>query len=85
MTSPETVIKIGKCQVAIFRNIIIKDGKEIMLPKAVLQIRYKNKQGRWAGTSSMTVTEIPKAILALQKAYEYLTTNQPNHNNYKPL
>jgi len=51
---------------------MMKDGQEIEIPKVVLEVRYKDKQGRWRGTQGMTLREIPKAILALQKAFEYL-------------
>ncbi len=63
---------VGPCRVSIFRNVLLKDGEEIELPKVVLEIRYKDKDGRWRGTHSLSPREIPKAILALQKAFEYL-------------
>ena len=72
-SSPEKIIMVGPCRVSIFRNICFKDGKEIEIPKVVLEVRYKDKQGRWRGTQGMTLREIPKAILALQKAFEYLS------------
>ena len=53
----------------------MKDGEEIELPKAVLEIRYRDRNGRWRSTSAMTLREIPKAILALQKAFDYLTSS----------
>jgi len=52
----------------------MKDGKEIELPKVVLEVRYRDRDGRWQSTSAMTLREIPKAILALQKAFEYLVS-----------
>jgi hypothetical protein len=33
---------------------------------------YKDAQGQWQHTSSLKEHDLPKAILALQKAYEYL-------------
>lgn len=75
MSYPEKIIQIGKCRVSIFRNALIKDGQRIDMPKVVLDIRYKDEQtGRWKSTSSMTLPEIPKAILALIKAFDYLMT-----------
>ena len=75
-SSPEKIIMVGPCRVSIFRNICLKDGQEIEIPKVVLEVRYKDKQGRWRGTQGMTLREIPKAILALQKAFEYLTSGK---------
>ena len=74
-TSPEHIIMIGPCRVSIFRNTVLKDGQEIEIPKVVLEVRYKDKHGRWCGTSGISLREIPKAILALQKAFEYLTSS----------
>jgi hypothetical protein len=54
------------------------EGKEIEIPKLVLEVRYKNKQGHWCGTPAISLRELPKAILALQKAYEYLTSHRPD-------
>ncbi len=50
-----------------------KDGQEIEIPKLVLEVRYKDKHGRWQGTSAIGLRELPKAILALQQAFDYLT------------
>ena len=63
---------VGPCRASVFRNIVLVDGKEIEIPKVVLEVRYKDKHGQWRGTQGMTLREIPKAILALQKAFEYL-------------
>jgi hypothetical protein len=73
-SSPEKIIMVGPCRVSIFKNIWIKDGKEIEIPKVSLEVRYKDKHGRWQGTRGLALHEIPKAILALQKAFEYLTS-----------
>jgi len=54
------------------RNFIVKAGQSIPLPKVVIEVRYKDKTGQWQGTNSLSLNDLPKAILALQKAYEYL-------------
>ena len=69
---------VGPCRVSVFRNIVLVGGKEVEIPKVVLEVRYKDKHGRWRGTQGITLREIPKAILALQKAYDYLTTVSGN-------
>jgi hypothetical protein len=72
MSKPEQVFKVGAVRASVFRNIIEKAGKLIPLPKVVIEVRYKDKTGQWNGTNSLSVNELPKAILALQKAFEYL-------------
>jgi hypothetical protein len=76
MSKPETVFKVGAVRAAVFRNIIEKAGKSIPLPKVVIEVRYKDKTGQWNGTNSLSLNDLPKAILALQKAFEYLTTHK---------
>jgi len=44
----------------------------VALPKVVMEVRYKDKTGQWQGTNSLSLNDLPKAILALQKAFEYL-------------
>jgi len=76
MSKPEIVFKVGAVRAAVFRNIIEKAGKSIPLPKVVIEVRYKDKTGQWNGTNSLSLNDLPKAILALQKAFEYLTTHK---------
>ena len=72
MPKPETVFKVGAVRAAVFRNTIEKNGQSIQLPKVVIEVRYKDKTGQWNGTNSLSINDLPKAILALQKAFEYL-------------
>jgi len=72
MAKPETVFKVGAVRASIFRNPIQKAGKSILLPKVVIEVRYRDKTGQWNGTNSLSLNDLPKAILALQKAFEYL-------------
>lgn len=72
MSKPEIVFKIGAVRASVFKNIFEKDGKSIPLPKVVIEVRYKDKTGQWKGTNSLSINDLPKAILALQKAFEYL-------------
>jgi len=72
MAKPEKTFKVGAVRASIFRNTIEKDGRSIPLPKVVIEVRYKDKMGQWQGTNSLSLNDLPKAILALQKAYEYL-------------
>ena len=72
MSKPETVFKIGAVRAAVFRNTIEKNGQSIQLPKVVIEVRYKDKTGQWQGTNSLSINDIPKAILALQKEFAHL-------------
>lgn len=72
MAKPETVFKVGAVRATIFRNTIRRDGQEVQLPKVVIEVRYRDKSGNWKGTNSLSLNDLPKAITALQQAYEYL-------------
>ena len=72
MSKPEITFKVGAVRASVFRNIIVKNGQSIPLPKVVIEVRYKDKTGQWQGTNSLSINDLPKAILALQKAFEYL-------------
>jgi hypothetical protein len=44
----------------------------------VIQKRYKDSAGEWKSTYSLDKNEIPKMMLALSKAYEYLIMGESN-------
>lgn len=80
MSKPEKVFKIGAVRASIFRNAIERQGKQVMLPKVVLEVRYRDKSGTWKGTNSLSLNEVPKAVLALQKAFEYLSEKKEDQS-----
>jgi hypothetical protein len=76
MSKPEISFKVGAVRASVFRNVVVNNGRQIPLPKVVIEVRYKDKTGQWNGTNSLSLNDIPKAILALQKAFEYLTQHR---------
>lgn len=74
MSKPEKVFKMGAVRASVFCNTIERDGRSIPIRKVVLEVRYRDKDGQWKGTNSLSLNEVPKAIAALQQAYEYLLT-----------
>jgi len=73
MSKPELSFKVGAVRACIFKNLVANNGRMVPLPKVIIEVRYKDKTGQWHGTNSLSLNDIPKAILALQKAFEYLT------------
>ena len=63
----------GRCSVSIFFNEAHKEGETIKIPKAVFQKRFRDKDGTWRSTTSLNVSDIPKAILCLNAAFDFLT------------
>ncbi len=70
---PEIQFRRGCCSVSIFCNEVQKDGRPIKIRKALFQKSYLNDEGHWQTTQSLDVRDIPKAVLCLNEAYEYLT------------
>ena len=84
MSKPEKVFKIGAVRASIFQNTTMRNGKPILFPKVVLEVRYKDKTGQWKGTNSLSLNDLPKAILALQKAYDCLM-DKDEHDDEPPF
>ncbi|MGD0919710.1 MAG: hypothetical protein ABSB22_24995 [Thermodesulfobacteriota bacterium] len=71
MPKPEKRFQAGAIEASIFENEIQQNGKTIKIKKIAFQKRYKSQQG-WKTTYSLDTNDIPKAILCLSLAFEYL-------------
>lgn len=71
---PIKKIKHGAVSLAVFENNFVRNGQNMKMQSASLTRNYKDKLGNWQKATSFGVNDIPKAILCLQKAYEFLTT-----------
>lgn len=70
--TPESKFNTGSIQVAVWDN----ESKEGNAFQSIsIQKRYKVGE-EWKTTNSLNINEIPKAILALQKAYEHLVLKE---------
>ena len=75
MAQPEITFRHGLCSASIFENEY-KRGEESFTVRTVsFQRSYLDKEGNWQRTNSLKVNDIPKAVLVLNKAYEFLTSN----------
>ena len=71
---PIKKFKAGGIQVAVWENRVVgRDGNEETLHNVTVERRYKDKRGEWKGTSSLRMADVPKAVLALNKAYETMS------------
>lgn len=84
MSKPEKVFKMGAVRASVFVNTITREGRTIPIRKVVLEVRYKDKDGQWQGTNSLSLNELPKAITALQQVYEYLLSEQAEPPDQPP-
>lgn len=71
---PEKKFRAGAISATIWRNIgHNKRDEEVSYHTVQLDRRYKGKDDVWKSTNSLRISDIPKAILVLQKSYEYLS------------
>ena len=73
---PEKVFQHGGVKASIFTNEYEKDGESFTNNSISLQRVYRDKEGMFKTTTSLKVNDLPKAILVLQKAFDYLTIKQ---------
>jgi hypothetical protein len=76
LAQPEKRFKAGSCEAAVFENEITRDNNTITVKKVAIQKRYKTQDDEWKSTHSLDQNDIPKMMLALSKAYEYLTLRE---------
>jgi hypothetical protein len=70
---PERVFQHGGVKAAIFTNEHEKDGESFTKKSISVQRVYRDKEGTFKTTNNLYVNDLPKAILVLQKAFDYLT------------
>ncbi len=70
---PERVFQHGGVKAAIFANEHEKDGQNFTKNRISVQKVYRDKEGMFKTTTSLDVNDLPKAVLVLQKAFDYLT------------
>jgi len=75
---PEKRFSTGAISATVWKNkgISKRTGEEVEFNTVTLQRRYQDKNGEWQTSNSLRVNDLPKAILVLNKAYEYLTLKE---------
>ena len=70
---PEKNIRVGPVRAAIWKQTSqTRDGQPFESFKVVLERSYRDRNGQWQNTNRYDPNDIPKAILAMQKAYEFI-------------
>lgn len=76
---PVKKFQIGVVGVALWKNTIeLKDGQKMDVLSATVDRRYKDKNGEWKSSKSIQMNDVPRAILALGKAYDYMVSKNKN-------
>ena len=79
---PIKSFKAGAVKASIFENTTEFNGHQSVIHRVVIDRNYKDSNGNWKSTNSFSANnELPKAILVLQKAFEYLSLTEATANN----
>lgn len=52
-----------------------REGKNIQIGAVTMDRRYRDKDGEFKNTNSLNMNDIPKAIVVLFKAYDFLVAS----------
>lgn len=79
---PEKKFRVGAVSAAVWRSSHTgKDGKVFDVSQASLDRTWVDKDGSFHSSNSYGINELPRLILAAQKAYEYLAaSSEPLEN-----
>jgi len=78
---PEKIFKAGPCSASVFANEITTMNGKATVKSVSLQRAYLGKEGNFKSTNSFRADDLPKAVLALTRAYEYLVLEE---KDFKP-
>ena len=80
---PEVRFQFGSVSSSTFVNTAQRnDGATFQVRRTVLQKAYRDPStGEFRNTSSLDVNDLPKAIVALQKAYEHCLSADRQEGN----
>ena len=70
---PKRKYSAGSVVASIWQNQA-KDGSEFF--SVSLDKRYKDADGQWKSSSSFKNSDLPKAMLVLQKSYEFMVLKE---------
>ena len=78
---PERKFKVGVISATVWRNTLTgKDGKSGDVLSVSFDRRYLDKEtNQWKSSNSLRANDLPKAVLVLNKAYEYVLLNSQSN------
>jgi hypothetical protein len=65
-------IRVGGVEATVWKNVI--GDREVL--SVSLRRNYKDRNGEWKTTHSLRQNDLPKALLALQKAFELISLSR---------
>ena len=78
---PEKKFRAGAISATIWQNEgHTREGASALFNTISFERGYKDKEGNWKSTTSLRIGDIPRAVVVLNKAYEYLILNKSEAN-----
>ncbi len=70
---PEKKFRAGAISATVWKNqAVSKTGENVSYYSISVERSYKDKSDQWQSTTSYRTNDIPKVVLVLNKAYEFL-------------
>ena len=80
--TPEKRFSTGVVTATVWQNAgKSKEGDAVNYRTVSVARSYKDKNGVWQKANSLRVNDLPKAILVLQKAFEYVVLREQDAND----
>ncbi|MFH1438934.1 MAG: hypothetical protein ABIG89_00060 [Candidatus Woesearchaeota archaeon] len=73
---PHKKFSAGAISATIWQNTGQKDGQTFEFSSLSLNRRYMDKEGKWQSTNNLRVADLPRAMVVMSKAYEYLVLRE---------
>lgn len=77
---PEKKFSTGEISATVWNNEVKKDGKALQFRTVSFQKRYKDSDGEWKESKSLKPADLPKAVLVLSKAFEFVSLKQNSND-----
>lgn len=77
---PEAKFKAGAISATVWKNAGVRDGQAVEFRTISIDRRYMDKNNAWQSTSSMRLNDLPKAVVVLQRAYEFLVLKEQDNS-----
>jgi len=79
---PVKKFQAGGISAALWKNTRqLQDGSEIETLSVTLDRRYRDKDDNWQSSASLGMNDVPKAMLVLGKAFDYMAGKKTDDIN----
>lgn len=81
INKPTAKFRAGGLSATVWKNTQkTKEGKDFSYYSISIDRNYTDKTGAWKSTNSMRAGDLPKAIVVIKKAYEFLVLKEQDGN-----